>query len=100
MAYREAVHSGNQGWEWSSAAPLYRLTGRTLGIVGLGRIGTAVALRAKAFGMRVAATYETGLTDTIGHWLEVPSGFDHEAVAASVAQLAGAPLESLGTRQC
>ena len=53
MAYREAVHSGNQGWEWSSAAPLYRLTGRTLGIVGLGRIGTAVALRAKAFGMRV-----------------------------------------------
>ena len=53
MAYREAVHAGNQAWERPSAAPLYRLTGRTLGIVGLGRIGTAVALRAKAFGMRV-----------------------------------------------
>ena len=53
MAYREAVHSGHQGWEWTRAGALYRLAGRTLGIVGLGRIGTAVALRAKAFGMRV-----------------------------------------------
>jgi phosphoglycerate dehydrogenase-like enzyme len=30
-----------------------RLAGQTFGIVGLGRIGTATALRAKAFGMRV-----------------------------------------------
>lgn len=32
------------------------LTGKTLGIVGLGRIGEALAVRAKAFGMRVVAT--------------------------------------------
>lgn len=32
-----------------------RLRGRVLGIVGLGRIGIATALRAKAFGMRVIA---------------------------------------------
>lgn len=32
-----------------------RLSGRTLAIVGLGRIGTATALRAKAFGLRVVA---------------------------------------------
>ena len=32
-----------------------RLAARTLAIVGLGRIGTAVALRAKAFGLRVIA---------------------------------------------
>jgi phosphoglycerate dehydrogenase-like enzyme len=32
------------------------LTGTTLGIVGLGRIGEALAHRAKAFGMRVIAT--------------------------------------------
>jgi D-3-phosphoglycerate dehydrogenase len=31
------------------------LFGKTLGILGLGRIGTAVAVRAKAFGMRVIA---------------------------------------------
>ncbi len=32
------------------------LTGKTLGIVGLGRIGEALTARAKAFGMRVIAT--------------------------------------------
>jgi len=37
----------------SLSAPVMRLEGKTLGIVGLGRIGTAVAIRAKAFGLRV-----------------------------------------------
>ncbi|MFL1378657.1 2-hydroxyacid dehydrogenase [Nocardiopsis protaetiae] len=32
------------------------LTGRTLGVVGLGRIGTALALRARALGMTVVGT--------------------------------------------
>ena len=32
------------------------LAGKTLGIVGLGRIGSAVAVRAKAFGMRLVAS--------------------------------------------
>ena len=35
--------------------PVFRLAGATMGIVGLGRIGTATALRAKAFKMRVIA---------------------------------------------
>lgn len=43
---------------WSTVAlklpPVRRLHGRVFGIVGLGRIGTAAALRARAFGMRVA----------------------------------------------
>lgn len=41
-------------WAFMPAIPLYRLRGRVLGVVGLGRIGTAVALRAKALGMDVA----------------------------------------------
>ena len=41
--------------DWKAAEPVYRLRGRTLGIIGLGRIGTAVALRAKAFGLNVIA---------------------------------------------
>ena len=42
------------GW-WSAPSPLLRRAGvQGFGIVGLGRIGTAVALRAKAFGFRVA----------------------------------------------
>jgi C-terminal binding protein len=41
-------------WSFDVAAPLHRLRGRVLGIVGLGRIGTATALRARALGMDVA----------------------------------------------
>ena len=40
-------------WDWGYASNLMRLTGATFGIVGLGRIGGAVAHRARAFGMRV-----------------------------------------------
>ena len=44
----------NQGpWIYSQAKPLRRLRGRTFGCIGLGRIGIATALRAKALGMRV-----------------------------------------------
>lgn len=40
-------------WRFHHVAPLYRLRGRTFGILGLGRIGTAAATRAKALGMNV-----------------------------------------------
>ena len=39
----------NEGaWTVEQVAPLQRLRGRVFGVVGLGRIGTAAALRAKA----------------------------------------------------
>ena len=41
--------------DWQAAEPVFRLRDRTLGIVGLGRIGTAVSLRAKALGLKVIA---------------------------------------------
>jgi phosphoglycerate dehydrogenase-like enzyme len=41
--------------EWKQA-PLGRVTGSTVGIIGLGAIGTAVARRALALGARVVAT--------------------------------------------
>jgi phosphoglycerate dehydrogenase-like enzyme len=41
------------GWQIRVAARLRRLRTRQFGIIGLGRIGTATALRAKAFGFRV-----------------------------------------------
>ena len=40
-------------WRFHHVAPLYRLRGRTFAIIGLGRIGTAAATRAKAIGMDV-----------------------------------------------
>lgn len=48
-----AVHTG----EWRTWSPLFmagqQVHGRTLGIIGMGRIGTAVAKRAKGFEMNV-----------------------------------------------
>lgn len=40
-------------WIYEQVKPTHRLRGRTFGIIGIGRIGTATALRAKALGMRV-----------------------------------------------
>ena len=48
----KAIHEGR--WEKSSAAGT-EVRGKTLGLIGLGRIGSEVALRAGAFDMRVLA---------------------------------------------
>src|SRR5689334_17418682 len=40
-------------WSYTLAVPVYRLRGRTFGVVGMGRIGTAASHRAKALGMEV-----------------------------------------------
>jgi D-3-phosphoglycerate dehydrogenase/C-terminal binding protein len=47
------LRRGEGPWHFLQAAPLHRVRGRVFGIVGLGRIGTATALRAKALGMDV-----------------------------------------------
>lgn len=46
-----ALREGRGEWSYTQVVPLRRLRGSTLGIVGLGRIGSAVAVRAKALGM-------------------------------------------------
>jgi D-3-phosphoglycerate dehydrogenase len=48
-----AVRSGR--WSPMDAAPLHRIRGRTLGLVGFGRIARAVAAKATALGMRIVA---------------------------------------------
>ena len=50
-AYADSVI--NNQWDWHNAGLLKRLCGSTLGIIGLGRIGTATAMRAKGLGMNV-----------------------------------------------
>jgi len=47
------VQSGR--WEMAAVAPIHRLKGRTLGLVGFGNIPRALAPKAKAFGLRVLA---------------------------------------------
>ena len=49
--YDRLVRGGR--WEVPPGKPMYRLSGRTLGLVGFGNIARQVAVRAAAFGMRV-----------------------------------------------
>ncbi len=60
LSLTRGIHLFNQrmlrragDWIYSQARPLHRLRGRTLGLVGVGRIGTATALRGKALGLNV-----------------------------------------------
>lgn len=63
LAMNVGLHSQSvKKGEWSECAdfcywktPLTELSGKTLGIFGLGKIGRAVAERAKAFGMNIVA---------------------------------------------
>ena len=45
--------AGTENWCYELAIPLRRLRGQKFGILGCGRIGSATALRAKAFGFNV-----------------------------------------------
>ncbi len=60
LALTRGIHRANShlrakadNWSYTVAVPLLRLRGRVLGIVGLGRIGTAVALRGRSLGMDI-----------------------------------------------
>jgi len=52
--YNSSLRAGQGTWDYRVAAPLVRLRGSGFGTIGLGRIGTASALRAKVLGMDVA----------------------------------------------
>lgn len=53
LHYHERCKHPETMWDYTPGAPLRRLRGRVFGIVGLGRIGVATAVRAKALGMDV-----------------------------------------------
>jgi phosphoglycerate dehydrogenase-like enzyme len=56
----QAQQQWGQDAMWSGDPPPFALAGRTLGILGLGGVGQAVANRALAFGMTVIATRHEG----------------------------------------
>ncbi len=51
--FNSRLRDHKEEWIYKLAMPIGRLRGRVFGIIGLGRIGTASALRAKALGMDV-----------------------------------------------
>jgi D-3-phosphoglycerate dehydrogenase len=63
----KAIHEGR--WEKSSAAGT-EVRGKTLGLIGLGRIGSEVAIRAEAFDMRVLG-YDPYISEAAARELNV-----------------------------
>ena len=54
VAYHNAMKADlAAGWNFAIPPTIRRLSGRVFGVIGLGRIGTATALRAKGLGMQV-----------------------------------------------
>jgi D-3-phosphoglycerate dehydrogenase/C-terminal binding protein len=51
--FNSILRDHKQEWIYKLAMPVSRLRGRVFGIIGLGRIGAAAALRAKSLGMDV-----------------------------------------------
>ncbi len=61
-------------YDRSLAAPMHRLAGRTLGLIGCGAIGRQVATRAAALGLKVIAT--TRRRESLGNavaWVDLPT---------------------------
>jgi glycerate dehydrogenase len=80
LCHRVGLHSEqvNRG-EWSRSidftfrsSPLIELAGKTIGIVGLGRIGRRVAELAGAFGMKVIFAEDRPVTDGPANARQVP----------------------------
>lgn len=61
----DRVHTPNANW--ARVAGVRNLFGRRLGIVGMGEIGREIALRAAAFGMRIAYTQRNRLSQREEH---------------------------------
>ena len=52
--HQRLLHDPTGAWTWAGAPCVRRLRGAVFGVVGLGRIGLAAALRARGFGMELA----------------------------------------------
>ena len=80
---------------------LYAETAEVLPFGEIARVGLRVR-RTRVGRVATGCLVGTGLSlvRVDRTWLEVPSGFGHEAVAAAVSDIAGVPLQSLVTREC
>ncbi len=71
---RKVVHLNNEvkagNWDFKVSAPIYRLRGRVLGLVGLGRIPQTLAKKAQAFGIKVVA-YDPFVPEEVARDLNV-----------------------------
>lgn len=81
------VRSGGWSRSWSEGSLAEEVTGSTLGIVGLGRIGSAVARRARGFEMRVLYTRRLRAVSDLGEFRELDALFAESDIVTIHAPL-------------
>ncbi len=88
---------------WEGVGPLVflgtELTGKTLGVVGAGRIGQAVARRAAAFGMRVVYTSRSAKPEVVGEHRSLDALLRESDVVILTVQLAAETRHLIGPRE-
>jgi D-3-phosphoglycerate dehydrogenase / 2-oxoglutarate reductase len=83
--YDSAVRAGN--WTLKTGAPISRIRGRTLGILGFGKIGRVLAAKAQGFGMRILAHDPFVNDDAIRQHHAEPAGLDDVITQADFLSL-------------
>ncbi len=81
------VRSGGWSASWAEGGRAEELTGSTLGIVGLGRIGSAVARRARGFELRVLYTRRLRAESDLGEYRELDALFEESDIVTIHAPL-------------
>jgi len=84
--YHRQVQS-ELSWRWNDVQGIERLAGRTLGLIGFGRIGQAVCRRARGFGLAVIACDPRVDADTIRRHEAEPASFEDVLARADILSL-------------
>ena len=81
------VRTGRWSGSWSEGGLAEELTGATLGILGLGRIGSAVARRARGFELRVLYSRRLRADSDLGEYRHVDALFEESDIVSIHAPL-------------
>jgi glyoxylate reductase len=81
------VRAGDWTGSWSEGTLAEEVTGSTLGIVGLGRIGSAVARRASGFDLRVLYTRRLRAGSDLGEFRDIDAVFEESDIVTVHAPL-------------
>ena len=81
------VRSGGWSGQWSEGTLAEEVNGSTLGILGLGRIGSAVARRARGFELRVLYNSRQRAVTDLGEFRELDALFEESDIVTIHAPL-------------
>jgi glyoxylate reductase len=93
------LRAGQWGGSWSEGGLAEEVAGSTLGIVGLGRIGSAVARRALGFELRVLYTQRSPVTTDLGDYRELDALLSESDMVSIHAPLTAATAGLIDARR-